>query len=696
MRKSNKNTSAINLIVVISVLLLSIVTVGSSMIITSQTGVRYNSYLQTMKAGYIADENVYVFTSVDVVDEKATEEKIQSARNSVIPVFTFSLTDSDTILSNFDFFKNHVDTSENRMMAIAYEILHHIIDLGYFSEAELSEIQKQGYTTVDIIDSSSNYSQGTIKNVDTLLSSANIDEYVLSLISNYSDYLSSSASATILSIVKYCLVENIHYDNVMTTYYRDFAASKVLPVVASYYKGELIIPVDTVIKEEQINTLRILADNASLSFRDFYGDMLLMIVGLLASVLAFFKIAKSMSKHSISLLNICTISICVVFIVSTLLILNYSSSFSGPVIILYPVCFAPMLVTSLSGKKRLGVITSIMVGLGVVISPGASIYSFFYCMAIGSACAYMVRFMNKRLDAIYQFSLSVLSTIGITAFFLLLRANAIENMLTIIIFSAIRAAISNLIVFSIIPVLERLLNLPTVFRLHELAYTDSPLLIHLSQAAPGTYSHSRQVAELAAAAASEVGANAGLARVGSLYHDIGKMDYPEYFVENQAGGSKHEELNPTLSASIIRNHVRSGAEKGREAGLPAEIIDIIANHHGNDVIRYFYHEAVIEKEIDRQVEEQDFRYNAEPPSSKECAIVMLADSVEAAARTITEPTPAKFAKLIRQIIHSKIEHDQLNRCDLSMKDLEKISKSFLKTLLALYHSRIEYPDEDEN
>ncbi len=696
MKINNKSTSATNLIIAISIILLTVVAVGSSMIISSQTGVRYNRYLEKMKSGYIADESVYVFTSVDVVDQTATKEMIERARSSVLPVFTFSLSSSDTILTNFDFFKDHVETSSNRMMAIAYEVLHEIIGLGYFSEDELLEATKSGYTTIDIIDPSVDSSEGTIADINSLLCASNIDSYVLSSINKYSELLTASDIETILSIIRYSLVENIHYDYVMTTYYRDLAESKVLPVVASYYKGDVIIPVDTVITDDQINTLHILADNASLSIKDFYGDTLLLLVGYLAAVLAFYKIAKRLSKHALSYLNICTISICVVFVAATIFILKYSDRFSFTSVVFFPVCFAPMLITALSGKRRLGIIASTMIGLGAAITPGASIFTFFYCIAIGGSCSYMVRFMNKRLDAIYQFMLSVLSSVGITAFFILLGTSAIENILIIVIIAASRTAISNLVVFSIVPILERLLNLPTVFRLHELAYTDSPLLVHLSQAAPGTYSHSRQVADLAAAAASEVGANAALARVGALYHDIGKMDYPEYFVENQTGGSKHENLNPTLSVSIIRNHVRSGAEKGREAGLPAEIIDIIANHHGNDVIRYFYHEAVTEKETDRQVEEQDYRYNADPPSSKECAIVMLADSVEAAARTIAEPTPAKFAKLIRQIFLSKIENDQLNRCDLSMKDLEKISKSFLKTLLALYHSRIEYPDEEDN
>ncbi|MCR5760994.1 MAG: HDIG domain-containing protein [Sphaerochaetaceae bacterium] len=696
MKKEN-NKSGIYLVIAICTILLSAVTVGSSIIVSSYTGARYERYLQTMKVGYIADETVYVFTSVDVVDQDATNEMREKASGSVNPFFTFSDSDSETILNNFNQFKSYTENAGSRMMAVAYDVIYKIIDRGYYSEDEINDVKKLGYTRINTINHPGEDSElEELVDLSNVLCRSNIDDFILSSIDGYSDYLSSGDVMTILSIVKYCLVENVHYDSVITSYYKEYASSQVLPVVNSYFKGDVIIPVDTVIKEDQIRTLEILAENATVTISDFYGDILLMLIGFLATTIAFFNIAKSISNHPVSFLNISTGGILFVFIISTVLILKYSVRLPYSTVIFYPVCLAPMLITSLSGKRRLGVLTSAMVGLGMTIAPGATIYTFFYALSIGCSCSYMVRFLNKRLDSIYQFALSILSTAGITAFFVILQANAIENILILVVISAIRTAITNLIVISSVPILERVLNLPTAFRLHELAYTDSPLLVRLSQVAPGTYSHSRQVADLAEAAAEEVGANAAVAKVGGLYHDIGKMDHPEYFVENQVGTSKHEELNPTLSASIIRNHVKSGADKGREAGLPSEIIDIIANHHGNDVIRYFYHEAVVDKESNRAVEEQDFRYNAEPPSSKECAIVMIADSVEAAARTIVEPTPAKFSKLIRQIILHKIENNQLDNCDLSVKDLDKISKSFLKTLTALYHSRIEYPDEDED
>ena len=249
------------------------------------------------------------------------------------------------------------------------------------------------------------------------------------------------------------------------------------------------------------------------------------------------------------------------------------------------------------------------------------------------------------------------------------------------------------------PVAEKIFNLPTIFRLYELAYGESPLLTRLSQAAPGTYSHSMAVADLSEVGARAIGANALLARVGALYHDIGKIEHPEYFVENQSGANKHDEISPSLSVAVIKSHVKVGADKGREAGLPIEIIKMIANHHGNDIIQYFYHEAMklqAASNDDRgeTVRASDFSYNAEIPDFRECGIVMLADSIEAASRTVT-PNASKYAKLIDSIFMGKIERGQLDNSGLTLNDIKTLSDAFVKTLVARNHSRIEYPDDDD-
>jgi putative nucleotidyltransferase with HDIG domain len=200
------------------------------------------------------------------------------------------------------------------------------------------------------------------------------------------------------------------------------------------------------------------------------------------------------------------------------------------------------------------------------------------------------------------------------------------------------------------------------------------------------------VANLAEQACQDIGANALLARVGAYYHDVGKIENPDYFVENQKDINRHDEIAPRLSATIIRSHVKLGVEKAHSLGLPKDVVSIIAEHHGNSVISWFYTKAT---ERETTVSSDDFTYPGTPPRSKESAVVMLADITEAAVRTLTKPTAVKIDKFIQQLINSKIQQGQLAESELSFNELEKIRKAFVSVLAGHYHSRIEYPKQKE-
>ncbi|MBI5868546.1 MAG: HDIG domain-containing protein [candidate division Zixibacteria bacterium] len=202
------------------------------------------------------------------------------------------------------------------------------------------------------------------------------------------------------------------------------------------------------------------------------------------------------------------------------------------------------------------------------------------------------------------------------------------------------------------------------------------------------------------AAAEAIGANALLARVGSYFHDIGKMDKPEYFVENQQHlRSKHEKLPPSMSALILESHVKRGRELALEYDLPDSVIDFIEQHHGTTTMTFFYHKAQ-QQILNEPVKEDDFRYPGPRPQTRETAIVMLADSVEAVSRTLDDPKPGRLQNAIRKVVEAKFAAGQLEECDLTLRDLTKIEESFLKILLGVFHSRIDYPsavrrDQDE-
>jgi hypothetical protein len=262
------------------------------------------------------------------------------------------------------------------------------------------------------------------------------------------------------------------------------------------------------------------------------------------------------------------------------------------------------------------------------------------------------------------------------------------------------AFLSGILAYSLasilLPAFEAIFKITTDIRLLELSNLNAPILRRLAVEAPGTYHHSLVTGTLAEAAAEAIGANPLLARVGAYYHDIGKIRKPEYFVENQAFGiNKHEELSPNLSCMIIANHVRDGLELAREFRLAPMIRDMIPQHHGTRVMSYFFQKAKDSPNRTTQgALETDFRYPGPKPQSKEAAIMMMADSVEAASRTLTDPSPAQIQGMINRLVDAVVMDDQFDECDITMREIHLVKESFLKVLTGIFHRRIDYPGYD--
>ena len=242
-----------------------------------------------------------------------------------------------------------------------------------------------------------------------------------------------------------------------------------------------------------------------------------------------------------------------------------------------------------------------------------------------------------------------------------------------------------------LPLGESLFGILTDVKLLELSNADLPALGQVAMRAPGTNQHSHAVGQLAEDACRVVGANALLARIGALYHDIGKTAAPDHYVENQLGKYPHDRLRPAQSAKIIISHVTYGIKLGREMGLPQRIIDFIPQHHGTRTLHYFLKKAQAEAKTPEEVSENDFRYPGPKPQFKESAIMMIADSCEAAARSLSEPTPENIRFIVTKIIDAIMSDDQLDECDLTLRQLTQIRESMIKSLVAIYHSRVDYP-----
>ncbi len=254
--------------------------------------------------------------------------------------------------------------------------------------------------------------------------------------------------------------------------------------------------------------------------------------------------------------------------------------------------------------------------------------------------------------------------------------------------------LSLMLAMVLLPLLEDAFNILTPMKLLELSDPGNPLLQKLLRKAPGTFSHSMQVGNLAENAAERIEANALLSRVGAYYHDIGKMEHPAYFIENQfAQTNPHATLSPALSAKVIKRHVKDGLEIGAAWGLPQEILDIIAQHHGSTRIEYFYRKALEGSPNGAEVNEADFRYSSGLPRSKEAGIMMLADSIEATVKSLEKPTPKRIEDIVDGTIRSKLEDGQFDQCELTMREIHETGEAIREALIGFIGPRIEYPPE---
>ena len=368
--------------------------------------------------------------------------------------------------------------------------------------------------------------------------------------------------------------------------------------------------------------------------------------------------------------------------------------FSSPysICIVIPTALCIMIVTILYGNLS-ALLLSIVMPLGVLCATGWQIPTCLFSLAVSLTSSAIVRKIERRLDLVFAGLMIAALNIVFVLLFSVIFNETFSDMPKLIIGLAINGFISGILTLGFLTPLEIMLNTASVFRLMDLSDNNTPIFKQMQIQANGTYNHSMMVAQLAEAACREIGANSLLARVGAYFHDIGKMDQSEYFVENQANmENKHNDLNPTLSASVIKSHVRKGVEKAHQIRLPQAVIDIIAEHHGNSVITFFFNMA---KEKDPTLDEDDFRYPGNPPSTKESAVVMLADTVEAACHTLDNPTSQRLEKFISMLVNQKVENLQLDNCELTFRDISKIKKCFVNLLTGYYHNRIKYQNQQD-
>ncbi len=382
--------------------------------------------------------------------------------------------------------------------------------------------------------------------------------------------------------------------------------------------------------------------------------------------------------------------------VITLILTIAATYFTGYLI---PVAMGVMLITVMFGY-RLAVLMNLMFAIMVGLITGGEFGYLMVALAGGLVAVYALSRVSQRSD-LAKAGLYVAATNAavIIAVFLLrgnlsLEYGFLKELGYGLVAGVGSGIFSSVVAIGLLPYLESAFGVTTAITLLELSDPNRPLLRELLRKAPGTYYHSMMVCNLAEAAAETVQADPLLTRVGACYHDIGKLKRPYFFSENQLSGENpHHKISPNLSALIIGAHVKDGVELARKHRLPVLILDIIRQHHGNSLISFFYQQAVEKCGLEK-VSIESFRYESPLPQTKEAAIIMLADAVEAGVRSLSKPAGSRVEGLIRRIIKEKLNDGQMDECNLTLKELDQIGDSFVFIMSGIYHSRIEYPEKD--
>lgn len=517
---------------------------------------------------------------------------------------------------------------------------------------------------------------------------ADLENAKKQLVREISEISISHYDALIASEIGIILIRpNLFLNKEETEKRRQEAISSVNKVERTIQIGQIIIRKGDIVTSEDIAILNALGlQNPKINFSNIIGIILITTIcfSLLILYLNYYypDIYKDINK--LILLSIICIFI-VLFAKITLQVSGY----------LIPIASASMLI-AISLNFEIAILVTVILSFLISFIPGGEMNYTIVLIVSGIVSIYSIRSATQRssltraglmIAGVNIVAISALGLINNENYYLILKDN---------LWGILNGFLAVILTIGILPFLESFFDITTSFKLMELSNPNQPLLKKLIVEAPGTYHHSIVVGNLSETAAEEIGGNGLLARVGALYHDIGKIKRPYFFIENQeAYKNIHDDLEPSLSALVIASHVKEGVELANKNKLPKDIINIITQHHGTGLITYFFHRALQENGASvEEVAEENYRYSGPKPQTKETAIILLADSLEAATRTLTNPTPSRIKNLVKEIIQKNLENGQLEECDLTLKDLDKIGDSFSRILTGMFHSRVEYPDDD--
>jgi putative nucleotidyltransferase with HDIG domain len=660
-----------------------------------------------LKEGQICSKDILSPEDFEFVDLEATQNLREKAAKSIKEVYDLNLANIENVEKQIDNlfleikeFKEKIDESskdandnimdydktltDGELHEMANEINenlglyineHIIVECLQFDNLTLEKIR------VDIKNSMRKIMEQGIKEDDLENAKKQLIREISEISIDHYDALIASDIATSL------LLPSLFLNEEDTEKRRQEAITSVDDVLRSIQKGQIIIRKGEVVTSEDITILNALGlKNPKINFSNIIGIIMVTAICLLVVFLYLNYFYPDIYESINKLILLGIISIFVV------LLAKLASQASG---YLMPIASASMLI-AISLSPNIAILLTVILSLLIGFMPGGGLNYILVSVISGIVAIYSIRKATQRssltragliIAGANIITISALGLINNEGYYLILQNN---------LWGVLNGFLAVILTIGILPFLESYFDITTSFKLMELSNPNQPLLKKMILEAPGTYHHSIVVGNLSETAAEEIGGNGLLARVGAIYHDIGKIKRPYFFTENQeAYKNIHDEMEPSLSALVIASHVKEGLELAKKNKLPKDITDIIAQHHGTNLITYFFHRAL--KENDSNVDavaEENFRYSGPKPQTKEAGIILLADSLEAATRSLTNPTATRIKTLVKEIVQKNLENGQLEECDLTLKDLDKIGDSFSRILTGMFHSRVEYPDED--
>ncbi len=618
-----------------------------------------------------------------------TQEEIDSEKkritDNIIPYFEYDTIVANTAKEAYDgaFISNletlNQSSARDQAKLFGRILLNDIYRYGILQESYAYGDKRQIFLNKGNEAEAITYGQILTSNEVTRLINSRIDK------SEYTKF-KSGFIALFYDLIK----PNVKLDDKLTQSTLETELEKVLTTRGGVTRGSRIIAKGEVVegnKLQILNSLKAEYESQVWSDKNFYwivlGYCLLVSLALMMLLLFIRKYRTDIYENNTQVTFIFFNIIFMVLV--TTLVVKYKSEY----IYVVPLCILPLVLKAFF-DSRLGLFTHVVTVLilGFVV-PNSYEYTFLQIIA-GIVTILTISESFKRANLFV--SVGQITIIYIVAYiaFHVIHEGSISNIDTTTVILFVISGFATLIVHPLIYAYEKMFGLISDVSLLELSDTNSVLLKELSNKAPGTFHHSLNVANIAEAAANEIGANAMLVRVGALYHDIGKMVNPTYFTENQsASGNAHDVLSPKESAQIIINHVIRGVEIAKKYKLPDRVIDFIRTHHGTSSVYYFYKK---EKENNENVNIEDFQYPGPKPFSKETAILMMSDSVEAASKSLKNPTSSLIDSFVEKIVAKQMEDGQFINANITFKEIQQIKKVFKRKLTNIYHLRIEYPE----